>query len=122
MRIDYAEVRALLRQSRSGALGTHSVAMAGFPFVSAVPFVADALGRPAFLLSGLAEHTRNLLADPRASLLVTDGDWQGASARLDARVCGFEITGHARPGFGRIGKVQLTYSVSGRAGLTTVAQ
>lgn len=56
------------------------------------------------------------------TLLVTDGDWQGASARLDASVCGFEITGHARPGFGRIGKVQLTYSVSGRAGLTTVAQ
>ena len=61
------------------------------------------------------------------TLLVTNGDWQGASARLDARVCGYEITGQGRPGFGRIAKVQLAYSVSGRvasgrAGLTTVAQ
>ncbi len=61
------------------------------------------------------------------TLLVTNGDWQGASARLDARVCGYEITGRGRPGFGRIAKVQLAYSVSGRvasgrAGLTTVAQ
>jgi len=61
------------------------------------------------------------------TLLVTNGDWQGASARLDARVCGYEITGQGRPGFGRIAKVQLAYSASGRvasgrAGLTTVAQ
>ena len=27
------------------------------------------------------------------TLLVTDGDWQGASTRLEARVCGYEITG-----------------------------
>ena len=27
-----------------------------------------------FLLSGLAEHTRNILADARASLLVADGE------------------------------------------------
>lgn len=72
-----------------------------------------------------ATRARAVVARARqkgCTLLVTNGDWQGASARLDARVCGYEITGHARPGFGRIGKVQLTYSVSGRAGLATVAQ
>ena len=44
------------------------------------------------------------------TLLVTDGDWQGASARLEARVCGYEITGAgdgSRPGFGRISRVRL---------------
>jgi hypothetical protein len=62
------------------------------------------------------------------TLLVANGDWQGASAaRLEARVCGYEIAGPARPGFGRIGKVRLALSASGRAahgrsGLTTVAQ
>jgi len=104
VRIDYAEVRALLRQSRSGALGTHSVAMAGFPFVSAVPFVADALGRPAFLLSGLAEHTRNLLADPRASLLVTDGeggDLAQARLTLIGRVSPVDLDEAARQRFVR---------------------
>lgn len=77
-----------------------------------------------------ATRARAVVARARqkgCTLLVTDGDWQGASARLDARVCGYEITGRARPGFGRIAKVQLAYSVSGRvvsgrAGLTPVAQ
>jgi len=77
-----------------------------------------------------ATRARAVVARARqkgCTLLVTNGDWQGASARLDARVCGYEITGRARPGFGRIAKVQLTYSVSGRvvggrAGLTPVAQ
>ncbi|MBV8863510.1 MAG: hypothetical protein JO082_03240 [Mycobacterium sp.] len=43
------------------------------------------------------------------SLLVTDGDWQGASIRLEARVCGYETTPSAAglPGFGRINKVRL---------------
>jgi hypothetical protein len=41
------------------------------------------------------------------TLLVTDGDWQGAPARLEARVCGYEITADSRPGFGRISGVRL---------------
>jgi hypothetical protein len=77
-----------------------------------------------------ATRARAVVARARqkgCTLLVTDGDWEGASARLNARVCGYEITGRARPGFGRIGKVQLTYSVSGRVvsgrtGPATVAQ
>lgn len=48
------------------------------------------------------------------TLLVTDGDWQGASTRLQARVCGYEITSARRgmptPGFGRIGRVRLQVS------------
>ena len=45
------------------------------------------------------------------TLLVTDGDWEGAPTRLQARVCGYEIAPGCRgvpaPGFGRIGKVRL---------------
>ncbi len=46
------------------------------------------------------------------TLLVTDGDWQGASIRLKARVCGYETTPSAAgmPGFGRISKVRLRIS------------
>ena len=40
------------------------------------------------------------------TLLVTDGDWQGASIRLQARVCGYETTA-STPGFGRIKQVRL---------------
>jgi hypothetical protein len=41
------------------------------------------------------------------TLLVTDGDWQGAPERLEARVCGYEITAGGCPGFGRISGVRL---------------
>jgi hypothetical protein len=48
------------------------------------------------------------------TLLVTDGDWQGASIRLKARVCGYETTSE-KPGFGRINKVRLEVCAAGRA-------
>ena len=73
MGVDSREVRELLRTARSGALGTFSLAMPGHPFVSLVTFVPDSSLRPVFLLSGLAEHTRNLRADPKASLLLAVG-------------------------------------------------
>lgn len=48
------------------------------------------------------------------TLLVTDGDWQGAPTRLVARVCGYEITAGNRGapvcGFGRISGVRLQVS------------
>jgi hypothetical protein len=48
------------------------------------------------------------------TLLVTDGDWQGAPTRLEARVCGYEIAPDCRgayaPGFGRISGVRLQVS------------
>ena len=49
------------------------------------------------------------------TLLVTGGDWQGASTRLEARVCGYEITGAGRPGIGRISRVRLTMRARGRS-------
>ncbi len=46
------------------------------------------------------------------TLLVTDGDWQGAPIRLEARVCGYETAPSVAgmPGFGRISKVRLRIS------------
>jgi hypothetical protein len=60
-------------------------------------------------------HTRARAVVARArnkgcTLLVTDGDWQGAPTRLEARVCGYEITANGRPGFGRISRVRLQVS------------
>ena len=53
------------------------------------------------------------------TLLVVDGDWHGASARLESRVCGFEVTGAGAgaptPGCGRISRVRLATSASGRS-------
>ncbi|BBY17404.1 hypothetical protein [Mycolicibacterium litorale] len=56
------------------------------------------------------------------TLLVTDGDWHGATARLEARVCGYEVVGAGSsdptqaptPGCGRISRVRLTMRARGR--------
>jgi putative heme iron utilization protein len=42
-----------------------------------MPYALDGTGRPLFLISALAMHTRNLQADSRSSLLVTQPDWSG---------------------------------------------
>lgn len=63
--------RALVRAARTGALSTLSRRRPGHPFGSVAPYAPDERGRPVFLISGLALHTKNLEADPRASLLVT---------------------------------------------------
>jgi hypothetical protein len=68
----------LLHRCADAALATHSVAVPGYPFASALPFGTDERHRPILLISRLAEHTQNLAANPRASLLVhmplKDGD------------------------------------------------
>ncbi|MDO9429403.1 MAG: DUF2470 domain-containing protein [Methylobacterium sp.] len=64
--------RHLLRSIRSGALATLDPED-GTPFVSLVTVATDVDGTPLMLLSRLSAHTRNLLADPRASLLFSAG-------------------------------------------------
>jgi putative heme iron utilization protein len=69
--------RTLVSGQSTGVLstvsGTHGeaqpAATAGYPYGSFLTFALDA-GQPVFLISRIAEHTRNLAADPRASLLV----------------------------------------------------
>lgn len=67
-------------------------------------------------------RTRVMVARARqkgCTLLVTDGDWQGASTRLEARVSGYEVAGAGpdapMPGRGRISRVRLTMRTRGRA-------
>ncbi|HKP42642.1 MAG TPA: hypothetical protein VJV41_16910 [Mycobacterium sp.] len=65
-----------------------------------------------------ATRARAVVARARqkgCTLLVTGGDWQGASTRLEARVCGYEITGPGHPGIGRISKVRLAMRGRGRS-------
>jgi hypothetical protein len=66
-----AQAKRLLRISRTGALATLDRA-SGAPLTTWVGFASDFRGAPLFLLSGLAEHTKNLAVDPRGSALLTD--------------------------------------------------
>jgi putative heme iron utilization protein len=63
----------LLEAEHVGVLATLSARRDGWPFASVAPYALSEGGEPLFLLSDLAEHTRNVRADPRASLLVQAG-------------------------------------------------
>lgn len=64
--------RTLVHLGRVGTLSTLSERRPGFPFGSVMPYSLDGEGRPLFLISALAMHTRNLRADPRSSLLAAE--------------------------------------------------
>ncbi len=69
----YAErARTLVHKGRVGALSTLSRRHEHWPFGSVMPYGLDDRGNPTFLISTMAMHTQNVLADPRASLLVTE--------------------------------------------------
>ncbi|MCC7411735.1 MAG: HugZ family protein [Gammaproteobacteria bacterium] len=67
-----AGARNLLTTAYDGVLATVSVDVAGYPFGSVVPYCLDRGGRPIVLIASIAQHTRNVRADPRVSLTVFD--------------------------------------------------
>ncbi len=71
---DFDPVRAtktLLREARSGALATLMPAD-GAPYCSLVNVATEPDGSPLLLISRLAVHTKNLIADPRVSLMLDE--------------------------------------------------
>ena len=63
--------RTLVVQISTGTLCTLALEPEGYPYGSFVTVAFDN-GNPICLISGLAEHTKNLERDPRASLLVAE--------------------------------------------------
>jgi putative heme iron utilization protein len=63
--------KSLLRRSRQGALAT-LMAADGDPYCSLVSVASAPDGAPILLISRLAVHTRNILADPRVSLMLDE--------------------------------------------------
>lgn len=78
-----AEARALLQIAYQGVLSTQSRDMPGYPFGSVAPYCLDGEGRPLFLISELAQHTKNLRSDPRCSFIVIEG---GEDIQANARL------------------------------------
>lgn len=77
--------KKLMRESRSGALATLMTG-SGDPYCSLVNVATAANGAPLLLISQLAVHTKNILADARVSLMLDErkeGDpLQGARVML----------------------------------------
>lgn len=81
MKIPLSDLINLIHDAPHAVLSSHSTQQAGFPFGTAVPLIVDQHHRPILLISALAEHTKNLLADGRASLTIIA---PGASKVQDA--------------------------------------
>jgi hypothetical protein len=67
--------KKLLREGRSGAMATILATImpgSGDPYCSLVNVATAPDGAPLLLLSTLALHTKNILADPRASLMLDE--------------------------------------------------
>jgi heme iron utilization protein len=88
-----AAARALLAAESVALLSTISVRRPGTPYGSVTPYALSADGAPLLLLSGLAAHTHNLRADPRAGLFVGDQS-AAADPQAGARV---SLMGRALP-------------------------
>ena len=67
--ISHAEFSRTLARGGEAALSTLAD---GFPYGSLIQYACDAHVQPLMCISDLAEHTQNLLLDPRASLLIWD--------------------------------------------------
>lgn len=64
------EAKQFLRSTRSGILSSFSAKFAGYPFGSVMPFVLGHDCQPIVFISSIAEHTKNIIANPKVSLLV----------------------------------------------------
>jgi len=66
------EARMMLRAHRYGVLSTLSKKFDGYPFGSIAPYLVDHDGSMIILISALAEHTKNILSNPRVSIITHD--------------------------------------------------
>src|SRR5258708_8568810 len=92
--------KKLLREGRSGALAT-LMPESGDPYCSLVNVASAADGSPLLLISRLAVHTKNILADPRVSLTLDErkeGDpLEGARAILIGTAAGTDAPAPRHP-------------------------
>lgn len=79
-----ADARNLIRRAFKGSLASLD-SPSGAPYASLITVAADPAGAPIFLISALARHTRNLVDDPRAAILI-DGSGAAADPLQGARL------------------------------------
>lgn len=78
--------RTLVASASRGALSTLTTDPAGYPYGSVASYAIDERGNPLFFISLMAEHTQNMMHDPRGSLLVAEPVPEGADPLASGRV------------------------------------
>lgn len=92
-----ADARSLMRRAFKASLASLD-SPSGTPYASLITVGTEPSGAPIFLISTLARHTRNLVDDPRASILIDGTDaaadpLQGARLTLSGKA--EKVTGEA---------------------------
>lgn len=64
--------RTLYHSLCDGVLSTNSVDLPGYPFGSITPYCLNSDGQAVILISTIAQHTNNILADNKVSLIAYD--------------------------------------------------
>ena len=95
--------RTLAGQITIGTLGSIAQQPEGYPYGSFITFAIDE-SHPVFLISELAEHTKNLRKNSRASLLIAEGD--NVDPLANGRVT---LLGRCTPVEGDRGSTQVAY-------------
>ena len=90
-----ADAKRLLRLSRTAALAT--LGADGSPLTTWVGCASDFDGAPLFLLSTLAQHTKDLAGDARGSLLLTSPPDRGDPLNHPRLTIGGPIARHPEP-------------------------
>ncbi len=66
------EARRLLKSTSYGVMSTISIDVEGYPFGSHMPYCLDSSGNLLIYISTLAQHTKNLDANPKCSLTIIE--------------------------------------------------
>lgn len=69
---EHKEMFKLLTHEGDGVLSTISLDVEGYPFGSVTPYCLDADFIPNILISSIAQHTKNIIANPKVSLLISE--------------------------------------------------
>jgi putative heme iron utilization protein len=85
------EASRFIQAEHDGMLCTLSQKMDGWPFGSIAPYALTAAGEPLILISEIAEHTRNLRADARASFLIQASNTKDQQASARATLMGYAM-------------------------------
>ena len=78
--------RTLFLKEGFGVLSTISLDVPGYPFGSIVPYCVDEFCRPLIYISQIAQHTKNIVADPRVSLTVMERNVNSGDVQAHGRV------------------------------------
>lgn len=75
------ETRKLLKENNSGVLSTISLDVEGYPFGSVTPYCLSDQLEPIILISTIAQHTKNIIANSKVSLTVFNNETEDVQSQ-----------------------------------------